>query len=197
MSHADWGWPGSSAFAPDALTPLGGYPGSDDEGRALQQKRKSEEMTEDFMAAAELLQTHDALQRQGGRRRFLLRGRDGERAGRPHPGRHHGGRALLRTTAGSARMCSKIKASLLIHYAELDRRINAGWPAYEEALKAIKGELYGLHLPRCEPRLSQRHDSTLRRGGGQTRLAADDRFLQRDVAVILSIVWHELTSDAR
>ena len=49
---------GFLAFAPDALTPLGGYPGNDDQGRALQRKRDSEEMTQDFIAAAELLLIH-------------------------------------------------------------------------------------------------------------------------------------------
>ena len=49
---------GFLAFAPDALTPLGGYPGNDDEGRAMQAKRDSEEMTQDFIAAAKLLDVH-------------------------------------------------------------------------------------------------------------------------------------------
>ena len=49
---------GFLAFAPDALTPLGGYPGNDDEGRRLQRQRNREKMTQDFMSAAELLQTH-------------------------------------------------------------------------------------------------------------------------------------------
>ena len=49
---------GFLAFAPDALTPLGGYPGNDDKGRELQQRRDTEEMTQDFIAAAELLQKH-------------------------------------------------------------------------------------------------------------------------------------------
>src|SRR4051812_10288478 len=49
---------GFLALAPDALTPLGGYPGNDDEGRAMQAKRKPDEMTEDFIAGAEYLRTH-------------------------------------------------------------------------------------------------------------------------------------------
>ena len=49
---------GFLAFAPDALTPLGGYPGNDDEGRTLQRKRDKEKMTQDFIAAAELLAKH-------------------------------------------------------------------------------------------------------------------------------------------
>ncbi len=53
-----FGVAGFLAFAPDALTLLGGYPGNDDQGRALQQKRDTEEMIQDFVAAAELLHTH-------------------------------------------------------------------------------------------------------------------------------------------
>ena len=52
------GLAGFLAFAPDALTPLGGYPGNDDEGRSLQRKRDPEKMTQDFMAAAQLLKSH-------------------------------------------------------------------------------------------------------------------------------------------
>src|SRR5690606_26679835 len=49
---------GFLAFAPDALSPLGGYPGNDDEGRAMQARRNGEEMIEDFIAGAQLLKTH-------------------------------------------------------------------------------------------------------------------------------------------
>src|SRR5215831_16439997 len=49
---------GFLALAPDALSPLGGYPGNDDKGRELQAKRKPEEMTEDFIAGAEYLKSH-------------------------------------------------------------------------------------------------------------------------------------------
>ena len=50
---------GFLAFAPDALTPLGGYPGNDDDGRALQRKRDPEKMVQDFIAGAELLRSHE------------------------------------------------------------------------------------------------------------------------------------------
>jgi carboxymethylenebutenolidase len=123
------------AFAPDALTPLGGYPGNDDEGRALQSRRDSEEMTQDFIAAAEFLHGHEASNRKVGVVGFCFGGGmantlavripDVIMAAVPFYGRQP-----------DAEDVPKIKASLLLHFGELDRRINEGWPAYEEALKA-------------------------------------------------------------
>lgn len=135
---------GFLAFAPDALTPLGGYPGSDDEGRSLQAKRKSDEMTEDFIAAAQLLKTHPLATGKVGVVGFCFGGGmanalavripDIISAAVPFYGRQP-----------AAADVPKIKASLLIHNAELDRRINAGWPAYEEALKTANAD-YTQHM---------------------------------------------------
>jgi carboxymethylenebutenolidase len=126
---------GFLAFAPDALTPLGGYPGNDDEGRSLQRQRDSEKMTEDFIAAAKLLQDHTLSNGKVGVVGFCFGGGMANTlavripetivAAVPFYGRQPANEDV-----------PKIKASLLIHYAELDRRINAGWPAYEEALKS-------------------------------------------------------------
>jgi carboxymethylenebutenolidase len=126
---------GFLAFAPDALTPLGGYPGNDDEGRELQRKRDAEEMTEDFIAAARLLKTHPLSSGRVGVVGFCFGGGmanalavhlpDVIVAAVPFYGRQP-----------AAEDVPKIKASLLLHYGELDKRINAGWPAYEKALRA-------------------------------------------------------------
>jgi carboxymethylenebutenolidase len=126
---------GFLALGPDALTPLGGYPGNDDEGRALQQRRDGEEMIEDFIAGAEYLQHHTLCSGKVGVVGFCYGGGvantlavripDVISAAVPFYGRQP-----------AAKDVPKIKASLLIHYAELDQRINAGWPAYEQALKA-------------------------------------------------------------
>jgi carboxymethylenebutenolidase len=123
------------AFAPDALTPLGGYPGNDDEGRELQRKRDPEEMIEDFLAAAQLLQTHELSSGKVGVVGFCYGGGMANTlavripnviaAAVPFYGRQP-----------ATEDVPKIKAPLLLHYAELDRRVNEGWPAYEEALKA-------------------------------------------------------------
>lgn len=125
------------AFAPDALAPLGGYPGNDDEGRVLQRKRDKEEMTQDFIAAAEVLQKHDLSSGKVGVVGFCFGGGMANtlavripeviKAAVPFYGRQP-----------AAEDVSKIKASLLLHYAELDTRINEGWPTYESALKAAK-----------------------------------------------------------
>ena len=135
---------GFLALAPDALTPLGGYPGNDDQGRELQSKRNSEEMTEDFIAAAELLQKHPLGNGKVGVVGFCYGGGiantlavripDVIAAAVPFYGRQP-----------ATEDVPKIKAPLLIHYAELDTRINAGWPAYEQALKAAKVR-YEAHL---------------------------------------------------
>ena len=150
---------GFLAFAPDALTPLGGYPGSDDEGRALQQRRDTAEMTQDFLAAAKLLQAHALSSGKVGVVGFCFGGGMANElavrmpdvivAAVPFYGRQ--------PAAGDV---PKIKAALLLHYAELDERVNAGWPAYEQALKrpacGTRRTLQG-----NEPRLSQRHDAAL------------------------------------
>ena len=128
---------GFLALAPDALTPLGGYPGNDDQGRDLQSKRNSEEMMQDFIAAAELLQKHALGNGKVGVVGFCYGGGvanmlavripDVISAAVPFYGRQP-----------ATEDVPKIKTPLLIHYAELDTRINVGWPAYEQALKAAK-----------------------------------------------------------
>ena len=128
---------GFLAFAPDALTPLGGYPGNDDEGRALQRKRDSEEMTQDFIAAAELLLTHVFSSGKVGVVGFCFGGGMANTLAVRIP------EVIAAAVPFYGRQpveedVPKIKASLLLHYAELDKRINAGWPDYEEALKSAR-----------------------------------------------------------
>lgn len=121
------------AFAPDALYPLGGYPGDEDKARELFGKLEQPKTREDFIAAANLLKTHDAVNGKIGVVGFCYGG---------------GIANLLATTmpdlaaavpyygaAPAADQVAMIDARMLIHYAGNDERINAGWPAYEEALK--------------------------------------------------------------
>ena len=135
---------GFLALAPDALTPLGGYPGSDDKGRKLQRKRDGKEMTEDFIAAAELLDKHKLSNGKVGVVGFCFGGGMANTLAVRIP------RVIDAAVPFYGRQPStadvpKIKAALLIHYAEHDRRINEGWPAYEEALK--KAEVtYAMHM---------------------------------------------------
>jgi len=126
---------GFVAFAPDALYPLGGYPGSDDAGRAMQQKLDGHKIVEDFVAAVKFLHAHPDCNGSMGVVGFCFGGGmantlawrlpDLIKAAVPY----YGGQP-------SAENAAKIKGALLLQYAELDKRITAGWPAYEEALKA-------------------------------------------------------------
>jgi len=126
---------GFVAFAPDALYPVGGYPGNDDEGRALQAKLDRNKVTEDFVAAARFLSGHAETNGRlgvvgfcfGGGMANTLAWRLPEVVQAAVP--YYGGQP-------PAAEVPKIKASLMLHYAELDTRVNAGWPDYEAALKA-------------------------------------------------------------
>jgi carboxymethylenebutenolidase len=125
---------GFIAYAPDALTPLGGYPGNDDDGRALQQQRDREEMTQDFLAAVEFLREHPDTTRRVGAVGFCFGGGmvlelairlPDLDAGVAFYGRH--------TDSDRA---AAIQAPLMLNHAELDERVNASWPAFEKGLKA-------------------------------------------------------------
>jgi carboxymethylenebutenolidase len=126
---------GFVAFAPDALWPLGGYPGNDDEGRALQAKLDRGKITEDFVAAARFLHAHAGCNGSLGVVGFCFGGLmantlawrlpDIIKAAVPY----YGGQA-------SAENAAKIKGALLLQFAELDTRVNAGWPDYQKALQA-------------------------------------------------------------
>ncbi len=137
------GLAGFLAFAPDALTPLGGYPGNDEDGRELQRQLDGNKMIEDFVAAAIHLKSHPECSGRVGVVGFCYGGGVANTlavrlpdlaAVVPFYGRQP-----------AAEDVPKIKAPLLLHYAGLDQRINAGWPDYETALKANK-LTYTAHL---------------------------------------------------
>lgn len=125
---------GFISVAPDALYPLGGYPGTDDEGRTMQQKRNRDEMLEDFIAAFEYLKTHPECDGNIGAVGFCFGGWIVNMMAVRIPDL----KAAVPFYGGQppAEEVASIKASLLIQYAGLDERVNAGWPAYEVALKA-------------------------------------------------------------
>ncbi len=136
------GLAGFISLAPDALTPLGGYPGTDDEGRELQRKRDRNEMLEDFIAAFEHLKTHPECSGKVGVVGFCFGGWISNMM------------AVKVSDLGAAvpfyggqpkEDIENINAPLLIHLGELDKRVNAGWPAYEEALKK-HGKEYEAHI---------------------------------------------------
>jgi carboxymethylenebutenolidase len=134
---------GFISVAPDMLTPLGGYPGNDDQGRELQSKRDRNEMLEDFIAGYEYLKGHKGCNGKVGVVGFCFGGWISNMmavritdllAAVPF----YGGQP-------AAEDVPKIKAPLLLHYAELDTRVNEGWPTYEAALKENKKE-YTAHM---------------------------------------------------
>ena len=135
---------GFLAFAPDALHPVGGYPGNDDEGRALQAKMDRARILSDFADAARFLHVHPESNGALGVVGFCFGGLvsntlawrlpDIVKAAVPY----YGGQP-------TAEEAARIKGALLIHYAALDERVNAGWPAYEAALKAA-GVSYEAHI---------------------------------------------------
>ena len=134
---------GYAAFAPDALTPVGGYPGDEDKARAMFAKLDPKKRAEDLVAAAGFLGSHPECSRKMGAVGFCFGGgivnmlavRLPDLAAavpfygsQPKPGD-----------------VSRIKAPLLIHYAEHDDRINVGWKPFERALKA-NSVRYEMHM---------------------------------------------------
>ena len=135
---------GFIAFAPDALFPLGGYPGNDDEGRAMQKSMDEAKIRHDFVAAAHFLKSHPNSNGKLGAVGFCFGGyivnylaavdADLLTAAVPFYG-----------TPASASLRKNIKAPLMIHLAELDKRVNDSWPEYEQDLKTNKVE-YTMHM---------------------------------------------------
>lgn len=134
---------GFISISPDALSPLGGYPGNDDEGREMQAKRDRNEMLEDFIAAFEYLKKHPDCNGKVGVVGFCFGGWISNMMAVKCPDLN----AAVPFYGGQppAEAVPEIKAPLLIHYGELDKRVNEGWPAYEAALKA-NNKTYEMHM---------------------------------------------------
>ncbi|MGH8812427.1 MAG: dienelactone hydrolase family protein, partial [Advenella sp.] len=128
---------------PDALTPAGGYPGDEDKARELFAKLDPAKRTEDMVAGAQFLKGYEAVNGKVGAVGFCYGGgvvnmlavRMPELAAAVP---FYGGQP-------AAADVPKINAPLLIHYAGIDERINAGWPDYEAALKA-NNKKYEMHM---------------------------------------------------
>ena len=122
------------SLAPDALTPLGGYPGNDDEGRELQRQRDREEMLDDFIAGYEYLRHHPECTGEVGVVGFCFGGYISNMMAVRCP--ELGAAVPFYGSQPTAEEVPQIQAPLLLHYAGLDERVNAGWPDYEAALQA-------------------------------------------------------------
>ncbi|HCT9584292.1 TPA: dienelactone hydrolase family protein [Raoultella ornithinolytica] len=125
---------GYIALAPDGLSSVGGYPGNDDEGRELQQKVDPQKLMNDFFAAVAFMEKHPQASGKVGITGFCYGGGVCNAAAVAIP-------ELACAVPFYGRQppiadVDKIHAPLLLHYAELDKPITDGWPAYEQALKA-------------------------------------------------------------
>jgi carboxymethylenebutenolidase len=122
------------AFAPDGLTSVGGYPGDDEKGGELFSKVDEDKMFEDFVASAAWLKARPECTGKIGVVGFCFGGSTANKLAVRLP--DLGAAVPFYGRQPSAADAAKIKAPLMIHYAGLDTRVNSGWPAYEEALKA-------------------------------------------------------------
>ncbi|MBM7062964.1 dienelactone hydrolase family protein [Pseudomonas sp. UL073] len=134
---------GFLALAPDGLSSVGGYPGNDDKGRELQQQVNPEKLMNDFFAAVEWLMSHPSSTGKVGITGFCYGGGVANAAAVAFP--DLAAAAPFYGRQAAAADVPKIRAPLLLHYGELDTRINEGWPAYEQALKAA-GKVYEAYI---------------------------------------------------
>ena len=134
---------GFLALAPDGLSPVGGYPGNDDDGRVLQRGLDPAELSQDMVNSARYLQSHELSTGRLGATGFCWGGGMTNRlavalgedlhAGVPYYG-----------AAPATEDVSSIQAAMMIQYAETDERINAMWPDFEAAMQAA-GVDYQMH----------------------------------------------------
>jgi len=134
---------GFIALAPDGLSSVGGYPGNDAEGRELQQTVDGEKLMNDFFAAYEFMADHSDTTGNVGCVGFCYGGGVCNAMAVAYP--ELGASVPFYGRQASAEDVPKIQAPLLLHYAELDERINEGWPAYEAALQE-HGKTYTAHI---------------------------------------------------
>jgi len=134
---------GFVALAPDGLTSVGGYPGNDEKGRELQRTVDPQKLMNDFFAAIEFLAAHEATTDKVGITGFCYGGGVSNAAAVAYP--ELAAAVPFYGRQAPADEVPRINAPLLLHYAENDAGINAGWPAYEAALKE-HGKTYEAHV---------------------------------------------------
>ncbi len=124
---------GYMAFGPDGLTPLGGYPGTDEEGREMQRELDRPKLMQDFFAAFEFLRDHNESTGKVGAVGFCFGGGVCNALAVQYP--DLAASVPFYGRQPSAQDVPAIKSPLMIHYAGLDKRVNEGWDAYSDALK--------------------------------------------------------------
>ena len=168
------------ALAPDALTPLGGYPGDEDKAREAFAKLDQTKTREDFVAAAGVLKSRPECTGKIGTVGFCYGGAIANMLATRLP--DLGAAVPFYGTQPTAAEAARIKAPLLIHYADNDDRVNSGWPAYEAALKASNVLVHDAPLSRHAARLQQRHHAALRSRRRRARMAAHGRLPEQEPA---------------
>ncbi len=131
---------GYIAFAPDALHTLGGYPGNDDEGKAMQKSLDRSKIEQDFIAAAKFLKTSKMSNGHLGVVGFCFGGYITNMLAATLPDTVNAAVPFYGTPAKDS-VIGNIKGPLMLQFAELDKRVNSTWPAYEALLKE-KGVIY-------------------------------------------------------
>lgn len=131
------------AFAPDSLFPQGGYPGDEDKGRAMFAAQDAKKRSEDLYNGAVFLKSRPEVTSKMGVVGFCFGGSVSNALAVRMP--DLAAAVPYYGSQPAAADVPKIQAPLLIHYAGLDERINAGWPAYEAALKA-HNKRYTMHM---------------------------------------------------
>jgi len=134
---------GFMALAPDGLTSVGGYPGTDDKGRELQRTVDREKLLNDFFAGFEYVSAREDCTGKVGAVGFCYGGSVVNAIAVAYPELAAGVPFYGRQPAPED--AAAIEAPLLLQYAGLDERVNEGWPAYEAALKAA-GKTYTAHI---------------------------------------------------
>ncbi|KFE54757.1 YghX family hydrolase [Pseudomonas syringae] len=158
---------GFIALAPDGLSSVGGYPGNDEKGKDLQQTVDPEKLMNDFFAAIEWMMKHESTTGKVGITGFCYGGGVANAAAVAYP--ELAAAVPFYGRQAKAEDVPKIKAPLLIHYGELDTRINEGAAAYDQALKAA-GKTYEAYVyPGCNHGFH--NDSTPRYDDAAARLA--------------------------
>jgi len=134
---------GFIALAPDGLAPVGGYPGNDDDGRTLQAGLDQAKLRVDMINSARFLKAHELSNGKLGAMGFCWGGGMTNHLAVTLGAELNAGVPFYGPAPASSDV-AKIKAPLLIQYAETDERINAMWPEFEAALKA-QGVNYTMH----------------------------------------------------
>lgn len=135
---------GFIAFAPDALHPVGGYPGNDDEGRKLQRAMDAGKLEADFIAAARYVKQFELSSGQLGAVGFCYGGYIVNMLAARMAEELDAGVAFYGTPA-AAKLRDRVRGPLMLHFAELDARVNQTWPDYQQTLEAANAQYVAHH----------------------------------------------------